>query len=121
MGHSVGCRGYRRVGGVRFARGANAHLNDDEAVAKMGHPACVAPSSVAGLTLGCLAYNRPAGFDVDIGLGQRIFGLAHLTLRERGELWRLTGGDVGLDESERRWRLGPWRFDFMPVSWPFRC
>ena len=23
----------------RFARGANAHLSDDEAVAKMGHPA----------------------------------------------------------------------------------
>jgi hypothetical protein len=23
---------------VRFARGANAHLSDDETVAKMGHP-----------------------------------------------------------------------------------
>jgi hypothetical protein len=25
-------------GGKRFARGANAHLSDDETVAKMGHP-----------------------------------------------------------------------------------
>jgi hypothetical protein len=24
--------------GKRFARGANAHLSDDETVAKMGHP-----------------------------------------------------------------------------------
>jgi hypothetical protein len=28
-------------GGKRFARGANAHLSDDETVAKMGHPSFV--------------------------------------------------------------------------------
>jgi len=31
---------------VRFARGANAHLIDDETVAKMGHPSVVVRSDV---------------------------------------------------------------------------
>jgi hypothetical protein len=41
---------------MRFARGANAHLSNDETVAKMGHP-----NSLLGLNVG-----HPAHPDSDV-------------------------------------------------------
>jgi hypothetical protein len=107
------------VGGVRFARGANAHRSSPHQrswrgprLATMKPSRRWAPSSVAGLPalsrlgLAFLVIQLPRQ---DTALAsareQRISGQTHLTLRDAVNLWRLMGGDVGLDESERRRRL----------------
>ena len=83
----------------RFTRGANAHLSDDEAVAKMGHPAlwvkgwrgCGGAELIGVLPLRKLRARMTATTDdccadvvesVDIGYGSLVGGI--LLLMESG-------------------------------------
>jgi hypothetical protein len=136
MGHPVSvARVYRtdhacgdcslRLCGVKecgLARGANAHrssphqrswrgppISDDEAVAKMGHPVrWLGLPALSRLALAFLVIQLPRqDRALAAAAGTTDFGANASYPVGRGELRRLMGGDVGLDESERRWRLGP--------------